>query len=35
MDLIWLLLFTLLCGCIGGLVLACDRWFAPRSTPRH
>ena len=35
MDLIWLMLFALLCGCIGGLVLACDHWFAPRSSPKH
>ncbi len=31
MDLIWLAFFAVLCGCIGGLLLVCDRWLAPRS----
>lgn len=31
MDLIWLLPFALLCGCIGGLLLPCDRWLWPEA----
>ena len=31
MDLIWLLLFALLCGCMGGLLLPCDRWLSPEA----
>lgn len=35
MELLWLLLFVLLCGAVGGLLLACDRWLAPRPPSRH
>ena len=31
MDLIWLLLFALLCGCMSGLLLPCDRWLSPEA----
>lgn len=31
MDLIWLLLFALLCECMDGLVLACDCWLSPEA----
>ena len=35
MDLIWLLLFVLLCFAIGGLLMLCDRWLAPSKAARH
>jgi uncharacterized membrane protein YhhN len=35
MDLIWLVLLVLLASAVGGLLLACDRWLAPRNPTRH
>ena len=35
MDLVWLLLFVFLCFAIGGLLMLCDRWLAPRKPRSH
>ncbi len=31
MDVVWTALFAALCAATGGLVIACERWLAPRS----
>jgi len=33
MDMVWTALFITLCASIGGLMMACERWLAPRSKP--
>ena len=35
MELLWVLLFVLLCAGIGGLLWACSRIAAPRAPARH
>ena len=35
MELLWWLLFVVLCLAVGGLLVLCDRWVVPaRSTRR-
>jgi hypothetical protein len=33
MDVVWTALFVAVCAATGGLVIACERWLAPRSKP--
>jgi len=35
MELLWILLFVLLCAGIGSLLIACDRLGAERKPTRH
>ncbi len=35
MDMVWGGGFAALCIAIGGLVVACERWLAPRPASRH